>query len=101
MPSLLMIIFVIAITTILFFPEIDASSFASSAKEPRPKVIESPNALPRLGIQEDLVDLVDYSEAPLIQSELDSIVKKLSADDPVIKNIAKLRRELAANYEIE
>jgi hypothetical protein len=100
-PSLLMIIFVIAITTILFFPDMDASSFASPTNDLSPKLSGSLNALPRLGIQDDLVNLKDSLLSPTESEETTSTGTKLAADDPVITSIAKLRRELAANYEIE
>lgn len=99
-PSLLMVIFVIAVTTILFFPDLDVTSFASQTGElAAQKVFDTENALLRHTNQEDTASRIPppvEPESEVIESDL-----ALASDDPLIASIDKLRRDFADNYQTE
>jgi hypothetical protein len=99
-PSVLMVVFVIAITTILFFPDLEVSSFASQTSHlATQKAFDTEHALPRLDIQSDDTGRIP----PLVEPDNDPIEPKaaLANNDPLVISIEKLRRDFAENYKTE
>jgi hypothetical protein len=97
-PSVLFVLFVIATASIFFFPELELSSFASRSATAAVRQGEKVLAQNDHNL-DHIPPPAKYKEAPLISPIVAS--KGLAEDDPVIKNITKLRSELAENYKIE
>lgn len=100
MPSLLFVIFVIAVLSIIFFPDLDVASFASRSSEIKVRQGEqailqgkiSTTYRPKDPTPVEVEDEIEIVETP--KSGLD-------ADDPLIISIDKLRWGLAENYQTE
>lgn len=93
-------LFIIAVTSILFFPELDIASFS-----PRTLAENAQNRGKELLLQ----DQTDWrpKEPEPVEPDLEIELfgsgeqEKLHPDDPLIKSIEKLRRGLADNYKVE
>lgn len=97
MPSLLFVLFVIAVASILFFPDLDVSSFASrSSKE---AVRQGEQVWKQHVYDHDRGSPPQKIESPFIPEA--GTGKGSIESDPVIKNITKLRRDLREHYKIE
>jgi hypothetical protein len=98
-PSLLLILFVVAVASILFFPDLDISSFAPGSTDIAERQGDQLPLFPGKG------DVTSNPKEPaLVEPELEAEPTSrsgLAADDPLILSIAKLRREFADNYEVE
>lgn len=100
MPSLLFVIFIIAVSSIIFFPDLHVASFAS----------RSPEIQIRQGEQAILQGEISTTYRPKdpapveVEDEIELVETPksgLNADAPLIVNIGKLRRGLAENYQTE
>jgi hypothetical protein len=99
-PSVSMVVFVIAIMTIVFFSDLQFSSLASQTSHlVTQEVLDTQHAMPRLDIQADDTRRIP----PSVESDKDSIGSKaaLASDDPLVVSIEKLRRDFAENYKTE
>lgn len=100
MPSLLFVIFIIAVSSIIFFPDLDVASFAS--RSPEIKTRQGEQAI----LQGDHSATHRPKDPPLVEVEdeielVETPKSGLGADDPLIISIDKLRRGLAENYQTE
>ena len=102
MPSLLFILFVVAVASILFLSDLELSPFASP---PTSAAADHGN-----GVYKQHNHHEDHGssgpqqkqhEVPLVQGSGGGAEMGLSADNILITNITNLRRGLAENYIIE